>query len=82
MKKILIIAVLIFLVSMSALIFLGKENITSLIENINSTPTPTRADDTGATPEGISTIVKGNNQFALDLYSKLKTKDENIFFHL
>ncbi len=80
MKKILIIAILVFLVSMATLLLLGKENITSTIGNTNSTPT--KADDTGNTPEGINTIVEGNNQFALDLYSKLKTKDENIFFHL
>lgn len=37
------------------------------------------ADDTGATPEGVNAIINANNQFALELYSKIK-EDKNIFF--
>ncbi len=37
-------------------------------------------DDSGATPLNISSVINANNQFALDLYSELKDKEENIFF--
>lgn len=40
-----------------------------------------RADDAGATPDGISKVVNANNQFALDFYSNLKGKEKsNLFF--
>jgi serpin B len=43
-----------------------------------STP---KADDTGVTLEKINAVVKANNQFAFDLYSRYKDKYEgNIFF--
>lgn len=42
-------------------------------------PEPT-ADDTGVTPEGVNAVVSANNQFALELYSKYKSKEGNIFF--
>ncbi len=38
------------------------------------------ADDSGATPAGIRSVMNANNQFALELYSELKDKEENIFF--
>lgn len=39
------------------------------------------ADDSGATPEGVSAVVDANNQFALELYSKFnEDEDGNIFF--
>lgn len=41
---------------------------------------PTVADDTGATAEGVTSVVTANNQFALDLYSKLKGEGGNVFF--
>ena len=42
---------------------------------------PSRADDSGATAEGLSEVVSGNNEFAFDLYSKLNEgEDSNIFF--
>ena len=49
------------------------------------TPRPTllpKADDTGATQEGIENIVKANNQFALDFYADLEDREagNNIFF--
>ena len=37
-------------------------------------------DDKEATPAGIKSVTNANNQFALDLYSKLKNDDGNIFF--
>ncbi len=43
-------------------------------------PTPPKADETGATPEAVSTIVDANNQFAFDLYSELKSESGNLFF--
>jgi len=44
----------------------------------------TKADDSEATPEGVSDVVNSNNQFAFDLYLRLKDDPEhvesNIFF--
>ena len=44
----------------------------------------TKADDSKSTPEGVNKIIKSNNQFAFDLYLKLKDVPEynesNIFF--
>lgn len=37
-------------------------------------------DDSGATQINISSVINANNQFALDLYSELKDKEDNIFF--
>lgn len=44
--------------------------------------TPPEADDTGATQEGVESLVEANNQFALDFYANLKDKEagKNIFF--
>jgi serpin B len=40
-----------------------------------------KADDTGATSDGISKVVNANNQFAIDFYSNLKGKERgNLFF--
>lgn len=45
------------------------------------TPAPPGADNAGGTiPKGISAIINANNQFALDLYSKLRKEEGNIFF--
>lgn len=42
---------------------------------------PTLADSTGATTEGINSVVDANNQFALDLFSSIKNDTSgNIFF--
>src|ERR1035437_10347566 len=38
------------------------------------------ADDKGATPAGINSVISANNQFALDLYSELKKNEGNVFF--
>jgi serpin B len=39
------------------------------------------ADDNGATEEGVMHVVKANNMFALDLYSRLKQEENgNLFF--
>ena len=40
---------------------------------------PAKADDAGATPEGISAFVSSNNQFAFDIYSQLSKDDKNVF---
>jgi len=44
----------------------------------------TKADDSKSTPEGVNKIINSNNQFAFDLYLKLKDVSEynesNIFF--
>ncbi|MBW3004564.1 serpin family protein [Candidatus Woesearchaeota archaeon] len=36
-------------------------------------------DDTGATPEGVAELVKANNQFGLDIYSKVSQEPGNVF---
>ncbi len=42
---------------------------------------PAKLDDTGSTEQGIQEVVKANNQFALELYSKLNEDEEgNIFY--
>ncbi|MFA6338614.1 MAG: serpin family protein [Candidatus Paceibacterota bacterium] len=46
----------------------------SVSQSINVT------DDKGSTSTGINSVVNGNNQFALELYSQLKSDDGNIFF--
>lgn len=42
------------------------------------------ADDSGATPEGVASVAKANNQFAINLYSEIikdpSNKDKNVFF--
>lgn len=40
------------------------------------------ADDKGATPAGITAVINASNQFALDLYSELRKREEgeNVFF--
>jgi serpin B len=40
-------------------------------------PITGNADDTGATPSGIMTVVDANNQFAFEMYSKLNSEPEN-----
>ena len=41
----------------------------------------TRLDDSAATPEGVALIVKANNQFAVDLFARLRSRTKaNIFF--
>lgn len=37
------------------------------------------ADDTGATQEGVAELVKANNQFGLDIYSKVSQEPGNVF---
>ncbi len=40
-----------------------------------------KAEDSGATIEGVKDVVKANNQFSIDLYSEInKESNENIFF--
>ncbi|MEM4221906.1 MAG: serpin family protein [archaeon] len=42
---------------------------------------PPKANDTGATKQGIQEVVNANNKFAFDLYSKLsKSENGNIFY--
>jgi len=42
-------------------------------------PTP-NVDDSGATVDGVNSVINANNQFALELYSKYKSDEGNIFF--
>jgi serpin B len=62
----------------------GEPGTTGTIEepkpSVPSKSTLPKADDTGATPEGISSTVEANNLFALDLYSELSAGHENVFF--
>ncbi len=39
-----------------------------------------KADDKGWTEKGVKSIILANNEFAFDLYFKLKIREENIFF--
>ncbi|MFH1209693.1 MAG: serpin family protein [archaeon] len=48
-------------------------------DNIPDTPI-VLLNNSQSTEEGINSIVDANNQFAIDLYSRYKSKDENIFF--
>jgi serpin B len=48
--------------------------------NISEISTPIKADDSGATVEGVNNVINANNQFALDLYLKLEDEESNIFF--
>ena len=43
-----------------------------------------RADDAGATEEGVASVIDANNQFALDFYAKLRNDKagENRYFIL
>jgi len=48
-----------------------------LLVGCKTTP---NVDDSGATTDGVSSVINANNQFALELYSKYKSKEDNIFF--
>jgi serpin B len=48
-----------------------------LLTGCKTTP---KVDDSGATTDGVSSVISANNQFALELYSKYKSKEGNIFF--
>ena len=39
-----------------------------------------KADDSGATAEGVNSVVDANNDFAFDMYTKVKSDTENVFF--
>lgn len=41
---------------------------------------PPEANENGSTKEGVENVVDSNNKFSLDLYSKYKSKDSNVFF--
>lgn len=79
-KKIIVTGILVIIVIVVGGIFLFRGG--KLPLPITPTPTPPKADDTGATREGIENIVKANNQFALDFYADLKDREvgKNIFF--
>jgi len=36
--------------------------------------------ETGATAEGVDSVIEANNQFALEFYQQIKDEGENIFF--
>lgn len=69
MNKYLIIAI-ILVVAAALVVFLSGDN---------EQPVPI-LDDTESTSEKVSTVIEANNQFALDLYSKYRAKEGNIFF--
>jgi len=48
-----------------------------LLVGCKTTPS---VDDSGATTDGVSSVISANNQFALELYSKYKSNEGNIFF--
>ncbi|MFA6146134.1 MAG: serpin family protein [Patescibacteria group bacterium] len=73
MNKKIIILVIIIVVFGGASIYYFKN------QKLTPTPVPV-TDDKGSTPEGINSIISANNQFALDLYSQLKSSEGNIFF--
>ena len=86
-KKILTVVILIVIAAVAGVIFLSQKGESPISEiPLPTTPSGTslsKLDETGATPEGVKTLVNANNQFAFDLYSELKKKsknDENIFF--
>jgi serpin B len=45
-----------------------------------TTPSAPPVDDSGATAEGIDSVIEANNQLALELYNQFKDEEENIFF--
>jgi len=51
-----------------------------LISFLAGCKTTPNVDDSGATTDGVSSVITANNQFALELYSKYKSKEGNIFF--
>ncbi len=55
----------------------GDKQPVPIVDDEESTPI---VDDNGVTPEEVSTVIEANNKFALDLYSRYKTKEDNIFF--
>jgi serpin B len=85
-KKISIVTIAAAAIIIAAGIFLFQSDklITPTAPPAPPTPPPLapKADDTGATKEGVESIVQANNQFALNLYANLrnKKKGENIFF--
>ena len=74
-KKILIIGIVLVVVTTLATAASGLFSFPFLPNN------PPKADDTGATEQGIREVVNANNQFALELYSELsKNEKGNIFY--
>ena len=70
----------IILVLAVVIIVLGGAGI-YYFKNQEPTPEPVPvANDKGATPAGINSVISANDQFALDLYSQLKNSEGNIFF--
>ncbi len=55
----------------------GDKQPVPIVGDEESTPI---VDDNGVTPEEVSTVIEANNKFALDLYSRYKMKEDNIFF--
>jgi serpin B len=81
-KKLLITIVLLVIISaisVSVLLFWGGKIPVSPVGPLK--PTPSVVDESGSTTEGVNVVVNANNQFALDLYSRYRTQEEdNIFF--
>ena len=47
---------------------------------IASCSTQQLADDTGSTVEGVSAVVKANNDFSFDIYAELSKEEGNVFY--
>jgi serpin B len=85
-KKTLIIVIsTLIIASVSVSVFVMRKEKTPItpvetrVETVK--PAPSVADETGTTAQGVDAVVNANNQFALDLYSKYRTKEkDNIFF--
>jgi len=45
-----------------------------------TTPSAPPVDDSGATTEGIDSVIEANNRFALEFYQQIKDEPENLFF--
>ena len=86
-KKILIASILIVMAVIAGIFFLSRKGrlpipIISMLTPTTPVSPPPQLDDTGASPEGIESVVNANNQFAFDVYSEFKeeSENENIFF--
>jgi len=52
-----------------------------LYKPASETPPPAPpVDDSGATDQGVASVIEANNQFALEFYQQIKDGEENIFF--
>lgn len=86
-KKVIIIgAVVVAIIAVIAVVAMQRTIDPAPVPTPNQIPTLApillRADDAGATEEGVASVIDANNQFALDFYAKLRNDKagKNIFF--